>query len=421
MRSIRLPRGAGWMTYSYIAGFALQGAYFVLLARALGSEEYGIFVGALALATVFASLSGLGGGNVLVLETARAPERYRVQLGTALTYVAVTFIPLVALCLIFANFVASNVVVALVPLLLSELLFTRIYDIGLQSFQAHDQLKGVAHINVAAAGTRVVLSMLCLTLGVQSASTWSWIYAAMTTALALGILIVCFARFGAPKFQTDSIRTTWRLGVFFALGMSSRILLNDSDKFVLAGSGREAEGGQYGAAHRLVTMAFAPLQAVTYSLNTQLFRAGAQGYSAVWAILRRILPVAAAYVVVAGTGLWLLAPAAVLVLGADYELVGQMLPLLAIILVGQTGAYFFGDALMGLGRQGVRSICQASIGALVLILNLILTPSYGWLAAAWIAIGASLLLAGVLGTVFTVGLHRERRRSSVQHPGPSHD
>ncbi|MEJ1089345.1 oligosaccharide flippase family protein [Microbacterium sp. Mu-80] len=405
----RLPRGAGWMTYSYVAGFALQGAYFVLLARALGAAEYGVFVGALSLVTVFASVAGLGSGNVLVLNTARDRERYRIQLGTALVYVSASFLPLLAITLLAAQLLAPNVITALLPLLISELLFTRVYDVGLQSFQSHDQLKGVAHLNVTTALLRVLLCGLFLWFGLEGAETWSWFYAAATVLIALAILAVCFARFGTPRLERESITTTWRLGVFFALGMSSRILLNDSDKFVLAGSGRTAEAGQYGAAHRLVNMAFAPLQAITYSLNTHLFRAGVHGYDAVWRILRRVLPISAGYVLVAGLALWLLAPLAVSILGSDYASVGQMLPVLAVLLVGQAGAYFFGDALMGLGRQGVRSVLQASVGVGVLILNLLLTPTYGWLAAASIAIGASLLLAALLCTVFFIGLHRERR------------
>ncbi|WP_346922950.1 lipopolysaccharide biosynthesis protein, partial [Glutamicibacter creatinolyticus] len=180
----RVPRGAGWMTYSYFAGFAIQGLYFILLARALGSAEYGVFIGALSLASVFSSLSGIGGGNVLVLETARNSSRYRVQLGTALVYIGATFVPLVIGSVVFANAVASNVVVSLVPLLLSELMFNRIYDVGLQSFQAHDRLRGVAHLNVASSGLRLLVCSLFLALGFQNSSNWAWFYAGVTITMA---------------------------------------------------------------------------------------------------------------------------------------------------------------------------------------------------------------------------------------------
>ncbi len=406
----RLPRGAGWMMYSYLAGFALQGAYFVLLARALGADDYGIFVGALSLVTIFASVSGLGAGNVLVLKTSRDSDQYRTQLGTAYVYIAATFLPLAVAAVLFTQWLAPAVAFALIPLLLSELVFTRAYDVGLQSFQAHDELKGVAHLNVCAAALRVALVGVFLLVGAQGALSWAWFYAGSTIAIAIGVLIICAVRFGGPRIDRQSIRSTWRLGTFFALGMSSRILVNDSDKFILAGSGRTAEAGQYGAAHRLINMAFAPLQAITYSLNTQLFRAGVGGYSAVWRVLSRVLPVAAGYVLVAIAALWALAPVAVLILGPGYELVGVILPLLSLMLVGQTGTYFFGDALMGLGKQGVRSICQAVVGVLVLVLNALLTPTYGWIAAAYIGIGASLLLALLLSMIFTSGALAERRR-----------
>lgn len=406
----RLPRGAGWMMYSYLAGFALQGAYFILLARALGAEGYGLFVGALSLVTIFASMSGLGAGNVLVMETARAASSYRTQLGTALVYVVASCIPLVAITFLFSQWLAPAVTIVLVPLLLSELIFTRTYDIGLQSFQAHDQLKGVAHLNVAAAGARVVLVLIFMLFGAADPVSWAWVYASCSIALAVSLLLICIRRFGAPRLQRDSLATTWRTGVFFALGMSSRILLNDSDKFILAGSGRAAEAGEYGASHRLVNMAFAPLQAITYSLNTQLFRAGVDGYGAVWKVLKRILPLACAYVAVAAAALWAAAPLAALILGPGFEGVTVMLPLLGIILVGQTGAYFFGDALMGLGKQSVRSLAQAGVGICVLVLNVILTPTYGWVSAAWIAIGASATLALFLGLMFAFGLAREKRR-----------
>lgn len=408
----RLPRGAGWMMYSYLAGFALQGAYFILLARALGADDYGLFVGALSLVTIFASVSGLGAGNVMVLRTSRDPLQYRTQLGTAYAYIAMTFVPLAIAAIFFAQWLAPDVAPALIPLLLSELVFTRAYDVGLQSFQAHEQLKGVAHLNVGAATLRVLLVGVFLLVGAQGALAWSWFYAGSTILIAVSVLIVCAIRFGTPRLDRGSLSTTWRLGSFFALGMSSRILVNDSDKFILAGSGRAAEAGQYGAAHRLVSMAFAPLQAITYSLNTQLFRAGVDGYGAVWRVLARVMPLAVGYVLFAMGALWALAPVAAAILGPGYELVGVMLPLLGLMLIGQTGTYFFGDALMGLGKQSVRSICQAIVGVLVLVLNVVFTPVYGWSAAAAIAIGASLLLAGLLFTIFMWGLRSERRKGA---------
>src|SRR5450756_2010617 len=52
LRLSRSPigRATGFMAYSYGTGFILQGLYFVLLGRWLGSVGYGVFAGAFALA-----------------------------------------------------------------------------------------------------------------------------------------------------------------------------------------------------------------------------------------------------------------------------------------------------------------------------------------------------------------------------------
>ena len=54
-------RGARVTMFSYAGGFILQGAYFVVLARTLGTTQYGQFAGALAIATLLSPLAGLGG------------------------------------------------------------------------------------------------------------------------------------------------------------------------------------------------------------------------------------------------------------------------------------------------------------------------------------------------------------------------
>jgi len=412
-RRFGLPAGALWMSYSYLVGFGLQAVYFVILARVLGADEYGLFVGGLALVTTFASVAGLGGGNVLVMETARDGTAYRRQLGTALAYIALSFIPLAAIVVAIVLLITPILAWVVLPLLVSELVFTSIYDVGLQSFQSHENLSGVAHFNVGASAGRVVVVTAFAALGLNGAAGWAWCYAAVSILTAVILLIVCMRVFGTPLLNRASLRRSWRVGAFFSLGMSSRIILNDSDKFVLVSNGYESQGGQYGASHRLVNMAFAPLQAITYSLNTELFRAGKDGYRAAWRVLRRVLPIAGGYVVVAALLLWLLSPLAVAILGDDYSLMTQMLPLLALTLFGQMGYYFFGDALMGLGRQGVRSVSQAVVGVGVLVSNVLLVPVFGWVASAMIAIIASLVLALLLVTLFLVGLWRERRAAKA--------
>jgi O-antigen/teichoic acid export membrane protein len=65
-RSSALARNAGWVFIGQGLGFVLQAAYFVLLARLLGTREYGIYAGAFALATMPSMFSTLGTGTLLL-------------------------------------------------------------------------------------------------------------------------------------------------------------------------------------------------------------------------------------------------------------------------------------------------------------------------------------------------------------------
>lgn len=400
--------GALWMLYSYVVGFGLQGIYFLILARVLGAENFGVFSGSLAIAAILATLAGAGAGSVMVLRTSRDPSVYRTQFGTALLYIAATFLPLALLALILGSQVSESFFWTLVPLCVSELVFVRVLDFGFQTFQAHDRLKVTAHFNVAAAALRIVLVGLFATTGMTGSAGWSFVYALGNVLLAVSISALAWRRYGGPRLEKSSLKGTWRTGVYFALGMSSRTAYTDGDKFVLNFAGMAVAAGQYSAAFKLVTMAFAPIQAIVYSSNTRLFRAGEQGYRAVWTIIRKMLPLCLGYAAIAGSLLFLAAPLLPSILGDDFSQSVIMLKVLAPLLFFQALHYIFGDALMGLGKQRQRSMAQLTVAILSIVANLVLVPHFGWPASTLIAIGSALLLAMITVTIFVRGLRRER-------------
>ena len=99
-----------------------------------------------------------------------------------------------------------------------------------------------------------------------------------------------------------------------------------------------------------------------------------------------------------------------------------MLVILLLMLPFQAVHYLLGDALMGLGRQGLRSALQATIAASSVILNFLLIPSVGWRGSAWISVGTSAGLAVATLTIVLLELRRStssrasRERGTVQHP-----
>lgn len=418
-----IPAGSSWLTASNLLTAIVQGVYFLILARVLGATQFGIFAGSLALASTFSAVAGIGAGQMLVMHTSRSRSAYRVQLGTSFIYVLITFLPLATLVISLGLISTHAVLFTLLPLTLSELLFTRIFDYGLQSFQAHERLRGNASFGASAAVLRLILVLLFLRFGGHTAISWAWLYAASSIAIAMAITAVCILQFGGPQLEKGSLYNTWRIGIYFSMGMASRTVYVDADKYLLVQFGFPADAGQFSVASRLMSMAFMPVQAMVYALNTRLFRAGQTGYHESWQHVRRVILPITIYASAAASTLVLCAPLIPRLLGRSYAESAQMLPLLSLILFSQSFLYLFGDALMGLGRQSWRSICQAVLAGASVAVNLWLIPIFGWRAAVGTAVGGSYALAITLILIFYVGSRREKRvgrvnPATVRDPDP---
>ena len=63
VRESPLFRNASWLLAGQGLGVLLQAIYFVVLARLLGPQEYGVFIGAFAFTGIVACYSTLGTGT----------------------------------------------------------------------------------------------------------------------------------------------------------------------------------------------------------------------------------------------------------------------------------------------------------------------------------------------------------------------
>ncbi|HBY80443.1 MAG TPA: polysaccharide biosynthesis protein, partial [Cyanobacteria bacterium UBA11148] len=61
-----LVRNTFWMLLSQGLKLFVQAAYFVIIARALGTEQYGAFVGITSLVAILTPFANLGSGDILV-------------------------------------------------------------------------------------------------------------------------------------------------------------------------------------------------------------------------------------------------------------------------------------------------------------------------------------------------------------------
>src|SRR5882672_7769462 len=84
LKASTLATNAGWMFGGQVASFGVQAAYFVLLARLLGSAEYGVLAGAAALVNIFSQYSGMGAGVLFLRYVSPDHSKFREYWGNIL-------------------------------------------------------------------------------------------------------------------------------------------------------------------------------------------------------------------------------------------------------------------------------------------------------------------------------------------------
>src|SRR6202040_3120404 len=98
-----LARNAGWVFIGQGLGFLLQAIYFVMLARLLGTREYGIYAGAFALASRPSAYSTLGTGTLLIRYVSSDKKLLPLYWGNVLVVTSVTSFVVVGLLYVIAK------------------------------------------------------------------------------------------------------------------------------------------------------------------------------------------------------------------------------------------------------------------------------------------------------------------------------
>jgi O-antigen/teichoic acid export membrane protein len=316
----------------FLAGRSLAGVAGVLLLRALGPEQSGVYGGALGFAAIFSVGATLGLDSALAGAIGRDPSsaatRWSAGLLMVLSQGAVTAV-------LLALFLRAGGG-ALVPPGLVLLAFA---------------------------------VLLVNALGQVSELTWQ-----------------------APT--RASLAASWRLALPFALLTLSAMIFLKVDQALLAHLVPAAALGLYVAAVRLVDLLVPALMALITPLHPHLaahFSRAAAGDAEAWPQARRALALGLRYLAALcwplGVGGSLLAPLIVRALyGAAFDGAGPVFALLVWVaaLIGLQGALM--QSVHGLGRTSLLSWLYAAGLALNVGLNLWLIPHFGILASAWLSV-----------------------------------
>jgi O-antigen/teichoic acid export membrane protein len=412
IRQSVLARNTGWVLLGQGFYLAFQSSYFILAARLLGSRDYGIFAGAVALVTAFTTFSSMGAGMVLVRYVSPNKSQFQRYWGNVFISAILAggwIVPLTAL--FGVHLIHAATIRLMITLALADCFFGKVTEAASLAFQAFEQLRFTASLQVLASAMRFAVA-LTLWFSLKHVTVEEWALALLCASAVVGTvstLVVC-VRLGVPSFQPRLFFRRVGEGFGFSLAYSTTSIYNDVDKAMLTHYGMYAANGGYAVAYKIIDIGCLPFKAIHAAAFARFFQKGTNGVGSTRAyagvILRRTLPLA----LCAGAAIFLLAPLAPLIVGRSFFNVTAALRWLCILPAFRALQLSGGDALTGAGYQRFRTAAQLTAAALNFAVNLYLIPRFSWHGAAWSSLLTDGSLAVMSWTIVTV----LRSRSATQ-------
>src|SRR5271165_1848718 len=278
-----LARNTGWMLIGQGFRLVIQAMYFTVIARSLGVQNYGAFVGVVGLVGILYPFATLGSGNLLVKNVARDGKQFKKNFGLAILTILFSGSILFGLVVLVSHFLLPGTIPARLVILVaaSDLIAMSITTICGQAFLAFEGLKLTALISVLLSAMRLAGALIMVALyHSPSALQWGAFYFGTTSLAAMAALGMVFVKLGVPVFTLSRTGAESREGFYFSAGASAETIYNDIDKAMLARLGTLAATGIYGAAYRLIDVSFAPVASLLAAAYPGFFRAGVGGITA---------------------------------------------------------------------------------------------------------------------------------------------
>jgi O-antigen/teichoic acid export membrane protein len=403
-----LVRNTLWMLAAQGVGLGMQIAYFVVLARALGVEEYGVFVAITAFAAVVMPFVGLGLGDLLIKEVSRRGA-FREYWGNALGVMGGVSALLMGWMVFGAMHWLPRSIhpLTILLILLSDMLFLNLWDLCGKAFLAIDRVSLAARVKVLLNFTKLSMAVLFFLFfreaGIEG---WAGLYLLSTMMAAIGGIVWVTRLQGAPRLALG--RVDFLQGFYFSVGESASSINAGIDQTMLASLSTLEATGAYAAAYRCIAVGYLGLHAIGGATYARFFQQGEEGIRGSLRFARRLLPVVCLYGMGTCLGFLLFAPYVPRILGAEYLGAVEAIRWLAIVPLLLSLQFLVSDALTGAGFQGMRSGIQVCSAVCNVGLNFGLIPLYSWKGAAIATLVAEgLKLIGLCGVAMGLALRGE--------------
>jgi O-antigen/teichoic acid export membrane protein len=406
-----LVRNAGWIFAGQGLSFVVQAVYFVVLARLLGSAQYGILAAAFALVSIVGQYSSMGSGLLFLRYVSPDHSRFREYWGNILLSTAALGILLVLVLHWSGPWLVGNASASILILLaIGECCCGQLTTCISQIFQTFEKMRITATLGLLTNVLRLVLAAGMLAV-LRHATAWQWAIASLIISIAAAVaaVVTVTISYGWPKFVPRLLAKRLGEGFIFAVSGSTTSSYNDIDKVMLGHYGMNVANGIYSMAYRVINISTMPIMSIYGAAFPRFFREGVNGVRTTEPLARRLMKRTLVLGILGAFGMFVLAPIIPYVVGKGFVQSVSALRWLCLIPAFRSMHVAAGDAMSGAGYQKYRLASQIIAAGSNFGMNLYLIPHYSWVGAAW----SSLLTDGGLAAMsWTVLLWLKRNETA---------
>ncbi len=381
-----LVKEASWLLIAKLFNVFVQAAYFIIIARVLGPEKYGSFIGITALSSIAFPFVALGTEHVLMQKVAIKPQSFSMYWGNSLFVLVVNGVFLSIICLLISPIFFANQIslITIALIIMADLICLGALEFSLKALMSVYLAKKTSQLIIFSTCCKLLAALsLAAFFENPSMQTWAVLYTGSYIMISALAIIIVNRLIGSPKPKFSSIISTIKQGFFFSIGTSAHNINTNLDKTMLASMAGLQATGIYGAAYRFIDVGNVPIISIFGASYTRFFKYGESGIQSTIKFAKKLVPLLVGYCTICVLGYHIFAPWIPLILGAEYqEAIAALLwlsPIPAIFAFQLLAA----DSLTGAGYQRSRSIIETSAAILNLGLNIWLIPLYSWKGAAW--------------------------------------
>jgi O-antigen/teichoic acid export membrane protein len=363
-------------TTSLLIGLVAQAIGFVILARYLGTVQFGHLVTITAVTALANTVVGFGPGEVLRRVAGRDPSRYPDALGHTILMISGTGLVLSVLVIAGMFYFApvgvdpSEYLQILLFMVPSSVMLPSYVNLTEYVFLARNDFTRANLVNSGFGVVRALAAVVaCGVFGVVSLRSW----AIWWTCIHVGMCFICLAavwRFGRPRWRV--LRKEVWLGGNLAFSSFLIMLRHNVDVLVLSAVATPDFVGVYGAGRRVIGAALVVPGSFDRLIYGKLANAGKDGPSATLRLAKKYLTYS--LIISAGTSvaLFLVAPYAPLVFGVAFGAASDVIRILSWTVITTAVQFLAFDALNAAEHHRVSAMVSgsANVGGAALVVGL---------------------------------------------------